>query len=232
MMKNLFRKLGGREEEPAELDTGYDSGYYGGQPKDNVTEAPEAPKGYDEPEYRSDREYAPSNSADAGYRQPKREDGYYEEDTYAPRAERTYTGARYGAAPAPVNKGTLYFRPEFYSDKREEMVEGLADSHVVMISLNRMESADRMRLVDYLMGAVCALKGEVAYRNGIFALTPKGVELDEADYELLEDEDSFEDEVAEWDEDADLYADEEIEETEAEAAEEVYEYAQYDTEEN
>ena len=93
----------------------------------------------------------------------------------------------------PVNKGTLYFRPEFYSDKRDEMVEGLADSHVVMVSMNRMDSADRMRLVDYLMGAVCALKGEVSYRNGIFAMTPKGVELDEADYELLEDEEAAED---------------------------------------
>ena len=120
----------------------------------------------------------------------------------------------------PENKGTLYFKPDYYSDKREEMVAGLAEGHVVMIGMNRMDSADRMRLVDYLMGAVCALKGEVAYRNGIFALTPKGVELDEADYELLEDEDA-EQEDAEWDETEGEYAEDEYA-YEDEAYEEAY----------
>ena len=187
MIKNLFKKFG-REDEPEELDTGYDSGYYGGPSKDG--EAVGATSGgYEEPEYRAGREYAPAADAEAEYRHPKK-DGYYEEDTYVSRGERAYTRT---VINEPVNKGTLYFRPEFYSDKRDEMVEGLADSHVVMVSMNRMDSADRMRLVDYLMGAVCALKGEVAYRNGIFAMTPKGVELDEADYELLEDEEAAED---------------------------------------
>ena len=207
MVKNLLKKLG-REEEPEELDTGYDSGYYGGQAQETrtpVTERP-MPRGYEEPEYRSDRDYVASRSTDNEYRQPQRESGYYEEEPYASRADRSYTRTdvgRYAVAATPVNKGTLYFRPEFYSDKREEMVDGLSDSHVVMISTNYMDSADRMRLVDYLMGAVRALKGEMAYRNGILAMAPKGVEVDEADYELLEDEEIVSDEAVEWDEETD-----------------------------
>ena len=186
MIKNLFKKFG-REDEPEELDTGYDSGYYGGPSKGGEA-AETVSGGYEEPEYRASREYAPTAGAEAEYHQPKK-DGYYEEDTYVSRSERTYSRA---VIAEPVNKGTLYFKPEFYSDKRDEMVDGLADSHVIMVSMNLMDSADRMRLVDYLMGAVCALKGEVSYRNGIFAVTPKGVELDEADYELLEEEEDAE----------------------------------------
>jgi FtsZ-interacting cell division protein YlmF len=227
MVKNLFKKLG-REQEPEELDTGYDSGYYGGQTKEDETRAAEhrsAARGYEEPEYRSDRTYAAPHSADTEYRQPERANGYYEEEPYSSRAERSYvqTG-RYAVSSAPVNKGTVYFRPEFYSDKRDEMVDGLSEGHVVMISTNYLESVDRMRLVDYLMGAVRALKGEVNYRNGILALTPKGVELDEADYELLEEQEAAVDEVADWDEESDgEYASE----TDME-----YDTAAYEAEEN
>ena len=212
MMKNLLRKFG-REEEPEELDTGYDNSYYGGQTGDAA--APAA-RGYEEPEYRTGREYAPA--AEPEYRQPPKDNGYYEEAPYVSRNDRAYARA---AVSVPENKGTLYFKPDYYSDKRDEMVTGLAEGHVVMISMNRMESADRMRLVDYLMGAVCALKGEVAYRNGIFALTPKGVELDEADYELLEDEEA-EDETAEWEDSEGEYAEDEYAYDE-EYAEDAYE---------
>ena len=228
MVRNLLRKLG-REEEPEELDTGYDSGYYGGQIKETrASEVEHRPvsRGYEEPEYHSNRDYVAPRPADNENRQPQRENGYYEED-YTARAERSYPNSdagRYAVPAAPVNKGTLYFKPEFYSDKREEMVDGLSEGHVIMISTNYLESTDRMRLVDYLMGAVRVLKGEVAYRNGILAMTPKGVELDESDYELLEEEEAAEEEVAEWDEDEDYaYA------VEADAE---YDTSDYETEEN
>ena len=218
MLKNILKKLGREVEEPEDLDTGYDSGYYGGQSVDDdgaAAPARPASRGYEEPDYRSGREeyVPPRTTGDSDRRQSA--GGYYEEEPYASRGERSY--GRSAATTVPVNKGTLYFKPDFYSDKRDEMVTGLSEGHVVMVSVNNMSSEDRMRLVDYLMGAVCALKGQVAYRNGILGLTPKGVELDEADYEILEDEESEE------------YGDEAY--AEEEVFDEEYDYSDYEGDE-
>ncbi len=119
-------------------------------------------------------------------------------------------------APAPEY---LYFTPATYRDCREGIVRGFAAGHVVVVRLVVLESADVLRLFDYMMGAVLALDGElVRVQATTVVLLPKDVELDENELELDdEDEDDEEDDEDYDDENEyDGYDDEEESEQDAE----------------
>ena len=218
---NSFSKKFSNQPEPEDLDTGYDSDYYdsayrGGDDRaerrdDRVErvdreERREASRGYDEPAYR-DRGYREDDRygerRDDRYAYGDRRDsyeggygrGYREAD--AP-SYRPYEPTRREPA-RPANMGTLYFTPEAYGECREAVVSGLMGSHVVVVNIAELEAADLMRLLDYIMGAAQVLESDMFRLNAsTLVFTPKGVEIDESEIKLPE-EDAEEEAYEEYD---------------------------------
>ena len=205
---NSFSKKFASQPEPEDLDTGYDSDYYdsayrGGDDRrdDRVErvereEHRETSRGYDEPAYRDrgyreDDRYADRRDDRYGYgdRRDGYESGYgrtYREadaPSYRPYEQTRREPAR------PANMGTLYFTPESFGECREAVVSGIAGSHVVVVNIAELESADLIRLLDYVMGAAQVLESDMCRLNAsTLVFIPKGVELDEDDIELPEEE--------------------------------------------
>lgn len=167
MMKDFFKKISKNEID--DLDSGYNGDYYGNaynsQPAES--EPTTSSYAYDDP-YRHD--------------EPAGEYGRGPRTTYAPRAEKREEPK----AQAPVNAGTLYFVPETYKDGREDIVRALAESHVVVVNVKCLETADMTRLLDYVMGAVQVLEADMTRLNATaILLAPKGLEVTEADMRSL-----------------------------------------------
>ena len=226
---NSFSKKFANQPEPEDLDTGYDSDYYdsayrGGEDRrdDRVErvdrdERREAPRGYEEPTYRDrgyreDDRYADRRDDRYGYRENDRRDSYeggygrtYREAD-AP-SYRPYEPTRREPA-RPTNMGTLYFTPEAFGECREAVVSGLMGSHVVVVNISELETSDLVRLLDYVMGAAQVLESEMFRLNAsTLVFTPKGVEIDEDEIELPEeDEEDVEEEVYEEYDDEDAEA--------------------------
>jgi hypothetical protein len=111
----------------------------------------------------------------------------------------------------------LYYTPATYRDCREGIVKGLAAGHVVVVRLADLEASDVLRLFDYMMGAVLALNAELVRPEATtVVLVPDGVELDEDELELddeeYEDDEDYEDEEYDEDEDYEEYDEDEYEE--------------------
>ena len=215
---NSFSKKFSNQPEPEDLDTGYDSDYYdsayrGGDDRADVRvervdreERREASRPYDESAYRDrgyreDDRYADRRDDRYGYgdRRDSYEGGYSRayREADAP-SYRPYEPTRREPA-RPANMGTLYFTPEAYGECREAVVSGLMGSHVVVVNISAMETADLMRLLDYIMGAAQVLESEMFRLNAsTLVFTPKGVEIDEDEIELPE-EDAEEEAYEEYD---------------------------------
>lgn len=209
-MKDFLKKLG-RQQEPEDLDTGYDSDYYGGAYTRQPTEGRPAEPVDD----RYERDMYGRDDARDRYDDDNR---FYRE---------TYTRPAPATAPveieepAPANAGTLYFTPTTYRDHREEIVTGLAENHVVVVNVKLLEAADTVRLFDYVMGAVLALEADMTrLNNTMLLLAPKDVEVTEEDLlslfakpadtaEFEEDEDDT-DELVGYEELADDLSDEDL----------------------
>ncbi len=202
MMKDFFKKIS-KQQEPEDLDTGYDSDYYGNsynrQPADARAEGTgesgeENGRSTNRAEGGYDRGFEEASPRD--YREP-----VTYRITYATREAKT-------AEPevqAPVNAGTLYFVPETYKDGREEIVEALAKSHVVVLNVKLLATADTVRLFDYIMGAVQVLEADMTRLNAqTVLLAPKDLEVTEDDLRtLLEDRQANEEAEASDDSDED-----------------------------
>ena len=215
---NSFSKKFSNQPEPEDLDTGYDSDYYdsayrGGDDRADVRvervdreERRETSRPYDESAYRDrgyreDDRYADRRDDRYGYgdRRDSYEGGYSRayREADAP-SYRPYEPTRREPA-RPANMGTLYFTPEAYGECREAVVSGLMGSHVVVVNISAMETADLMRLLDYIMGAAQVLESEMFRLNAsTLVFTPKGVEIDEDEIELPE-EDAEEEAYEEYD---------------------------------
>ena len=182
---NSFSKKFSNQPEPEDLDTGYDSDYYdsayrGGD--DRAERRDDRVERVDREERRDDR-YAYGDRRDSyegGYGR-----GYREAD--AP-SYRPYEPTRREPA-RPANMGTLYFTPEAYGECREAVVSGLMGSHVVVVNIAELEAADLMRLLDYIMGAAQVLESDMFRLNAsTLVFAPKGVEIDESEIELPEED--------------------------------------------
>ena len=133
-------------------------------------------------------------------------------------------------APEPAPE-YLYFTPATYRDCREGIVKGLAAGHVVVVRLGDLEATDVLRLFDYMMGAVLALEAELVRPEATtVVLVPAGVELDEDELEL-DDEDEYEDEYEDDEEYEDEYEEDEEYEEEYDEEEEYEEEGEYEEDE-
>jgi FtsZ-interacting cell division protein YlmF len=216
-MKDFFKKFTKPQTEVEDLDSGYDSEYYAGS--------------YDKADRRDDRQddRRPAGEPERFDRAERydRDDSYYaprgglyvEEDAPAYR-ERTQAQVEekvepvFTPEPAPEY---LYYTPATYRDCREGIVKGLAAGHVVVVRLADLEASDVLRLFDYMMGAVLALNAELVRPEATtVVLVPDGVELDEDELELddeeYEDDEDYEDEEYDEDEDYEEYDEDEYEE--------------------
>lgn len=166
-MKDFFKKISKQESE--ELDTGYNSDYYGS----SYPREPVAPARESNPYEREESPYA-------------REYGEGTARTYRPPYSHSVEKVVEPEVKAPTNAGTLYFVPETYKDSREEIVKGLAESHVVVVNVKMLETADMMRLLDYIAGAVLALDADMTRLNATaLLLSPKDLEVTEEDLRSL-----------------------------------------------
>lgn len=204
---SIFSRKNTQYNEPEDLDSGYQNPYY--NQKDRAER-----KSYDEDDRVTERD---DNNGFYGGRTAERpvRAGYYDEEPRAPRSSvyeeeenaRSYRDRGYVEEPVrrkaevveeaparPVNKGTLYYTPESYGDVRAEIVGGVADSHVVVVNIrNLMGTADLVRLLDYVMGAVQVLGGTLRRVGGNnLVLIPADVEVDEEELLLSADEDEEE----------------------------------------
>ncbi len=107
----------------------------------------------------------------------------YEEPSYA-RIEKEEKPTR------PVNQGTLYYTPEGYADVRTDIVCGVAENHVVIVNIRNLMGTDELvRLLDYIMGAMQVLGATLRRWGGSnLLLIPAGVEIDEEDLVIPEEE--------------------------------------------
>ena len=151
--------------------------------------------------YVDDRRYDDRRADDRGYYDdpaPIYRDRVYGEE---PRREEP--------APAPVEETKpehLYFTPATYKDCREAIVKGMASGHIVVIRVSKLDTANLLRLFDYIMGAALALEADMFRTSAeIIVLAPNGVEVDEDELEIPEDED--EDEYDEYDDEYEEYED-------------------------
>ena len=174
MMKDFFKKIS-KQNEPEDLDTGYDSDYYGGAYGARETSRPEP------------RREAETDRYDERYERDSYARGYVEEDARGYR-EPAYREEREPEPEvvAPVNAGTLYYTPETYRDCREAIVSGLAESHVVVVNMKNLDAAATVRLFDYIMGAVQVLEADMTRLNATaLLLAPKDLEVTEDDLRSL-----------------------------------------------
>ena len=214
-MKDFFKKFTKPQTEVEDLDSGYDSEYYAGS--------------YDKEERVSDENRSEDSRFENNDYYAPRSGLYVEQDAPAYR-ERPEERVEPVFTPEPAPE-YLYFTPATYRDCREGIVKGLAAGHVVVVRLGDLEATDVLRLFDYMMGAVLALEAELVRPEATtVVLVPAGVELDEDELEL-DDEDEYEDEYEDDEEYEDEYEeDEEYEEEydEEEEYEEDEEYEEYD----
>lgn len=234
MLKDLFKKMNrGQDSNTDDLNMGYD-GFYSGKserPVDRSAENTEAPadsrqaggyydapraaanRGYDEPDFRSDNARYYDGPAERPVERPVERpierNAQPEEGFAAPRevytepdvTERAETPV-FTPAPAPEY---LYFTPSSYSDCRNGIAKGLAEGHVVVVRMKKLESSDMCRLLDFMMGAKVALDAEHVILDGIIILVPNGVDFDKDELEAYdedeEDEEDYDDYDDEYDDD-------------------------------
>ena len=259
-MKDFFKKLTKPQTEVEDLDSGYDSEYYTGA-YDNKADRRDDRR--DDRDFRDTRDFRDERRDDRDARDTRDFRGDDRRDTRDDRWEERYErndrddtyysprGGLYVEEEAPAYRERveekvepvfvpepapeyLYYTPATYRDCREGIVKGLAAGHVVVVRLGDLEAADVLRLFDYMMGAVLALNAELVRPEATtVVLVPDGVELDEDELELddedeyeddEESEDEFEDDEEEYDEDEEEYEDEEYDEDE-------YEDEEYETDE-
>lgn len=156
---------------------------------------------YDDRRY-DDRRYDDRRADERGYYDdpaPIYRDRVYEEE---PRREE----------PAEeVKPEHLYFTPATYKDCREAIVKGMASGHIVVIRVSKLDTANLLRLFDYVMGAALALEADMFRTSAeIIVLAPNGVEVDEDELDIPEDDD--EDEYDEYEEYEDGYDEEDSDE--------------------
>ena len=215
-MKDFFKKLSKPQPEVEDLDTGYDSEYYAGSyDKADRREDNRSADRYEERDYRTERtDRAERVESEDNFYTP-RGGLYVEEDAPAYR-ERVEEKVEPVFTPEPAPE-YLYYTPATYRDCREGIVKGLAAGHVVVVRLGDLEASDVLRLFDYMMGAVLALDAELVRPEATtVVLVPDGVELDEDELELddeeYEDDEDYEDEEYDEDEDYEEYDEDEYEE--------------------
>lgn len=167
MMKDFFKKISKNEID--DLDSGYNGDYYGHAYNSQPSESEHTDSPYDlEDAYRRE--------------EPANDYGHCLRTSYAPRAEKHVEPE----VKTPVNAGTLYFVPETYKDGREDIVNALAESHVVVVNVKLLETADMVRMMDYIMGAVQVLEADMTRLNATaILLAPKGLEVTEDDMRSL-----------------------------------------------
>lgn len=184
MIKDLIKKFT-KSEEPEELDTGYDSDYYGGAFADRDAHSSD----------RTNDAKVYGEGSDTQYT-PRSYDDRYSTDREPSDATRVYTPrSAQGAYRRPENRGTLYFTPESYEEVRAQIVTGLVESHVIVVNVRYIERTDLLRLFDYVMGAAHALEAEMSRVDAYnILICPKGVEIDVEDL-VLSGEDEDEEEV-------------------------------------
>lgn len=224
-MKDFFKKLSKPQPEVEDLDTGYDSEYYAGSyDKADRREDNRSADRYEERDYRAERtDRAERVESEDNFYTP-RGGLYVEEDAPAYR-ERVEEKVEPVFTPEPAPE-YLYYTPATYRDCREGIVKGLAAGHVVVVRLGDLEASDVLRLFDYMMGAVLALDAELVRPEATtVVLVPDGVELDEDELELddeeyEDDEDYEDDEEYDEDEDYEEYDEDEYEEYDEEEYEE------------
>ncbi|MBE6693208.1 MAG: cell division protein SepF [Ruminococcaceae bacterium] len=185
MFKDLIKKFK-VNEEPEELDTGYDSDYYGGTYAGDRDERDDRA---------GDARVYGEDSAAEQYA-PRSYDERYDNDREPGEATRVYTPrSAQGTYRRPENRGTLYFTPESYEEVRAQIVTGLVESHVVVVNVRYLERGDLLRLFDYVMGAAHALEADMSRLDGRnILLCPKGVEIDTEELVLADDEDGIDEE--------------------------------------
>ena len=214
-MKDFFKKFTKPQTEVEDLDSGYDSEYYAGS--------------YDKEERVSDENRSEDSRFENNDYYAPRGGLYVEQDAPAYR-ERPEERVEPVFTPEPAPE-YLYFTPATYRDCREGIVKGLAAGHVVVVRLGDLEATDVLRLFDYMMGAVLALEAELVRPEATtVVLVPAGVELDEDELEL-DDEDEYEDEYEDDEEYEDEYEEDEEYEEEYDEEEEYEEdeaYEEYD----
>ena len=214
-MKDFFKKFTKPQTEVEDLDSGYDSEYYAGS--------------YDKEERVSDeRRPEDSRFENNDYYAPR--GGLYVEQDAPAYRERPEERVEPVFTPEPAPE-YLYFTPATYRDCREGIVKGLAAGHVVVVRLGDLEATDVLRLFDYMMGAVLALEAELVRPEATtVVLVPAGVELDEDELEL-DDEDEYEDEYEDDEEYEDEYEEDEEYEEEYNEEEEYEEEGEYEEDE-
>ncbi len=211
-MKDFFKKLSRTQDDVEDLDTGYDSEYYQGsydrqdrqdrrvddRRVDDRRIDDRQDRGYaPRPDYDTPATAYPDNRYATPVSDPYAPRGWQESDApaYRDRPEKTAEPV-FAPEPAPEY---LYYTPANCHDCREGIVRGLAAGHVVVVRLGELESADVLRLFDYMSGAVVALDGELVRPQATtVVLLPNGVELEEEALEL--DDEEFSEEDDDWDE--------------------------------
>lgn len=210
---SIFSRKNNQFTESEDLDSGYNNRYYNNQKdtsrerrddRDRDIDRDRQSGGYEGNDFYSGRPAERPSPYDAPRDRATssgRSDIYEEEENARNARGRGYDEPVRGRVekepekPArPVNKGTLYYTPEGYGDVRADIVMGVADSHVVIVNIrNLLGSEELVRLLDYIMGAVQAL-GATLRRWGStnLLLIPVGVEIDEEDL-VLPEEESLED---------------------------------------
>ena len=154
---------------------------------------------YDDRRY--DDRYADDRRAD--------DRGYYDDPAPTYR-DRGYAEELRREEPAPeVKPEHLYFTPATYKDCREAIVKGMASGHIVVVRVSKLDTENLLRLFDYMMGAALALEADM-FRTSpeIIVIAPNGVEVDEDELEIPEDEDEYD----EYDEYEDGYDEEDPDE--------------------
>jgi FtsZ-interacting cell division protein YlmF len=102
--------------------------------------------------------------------------------------------------PEPVEVETLYFTPTSGQDNREDMVDGMIDGHVVVVSVAKLDVPEVVRLSDYIKGAVYALEGSLfRLDKTTVVMVPKGVEVDPDTLDFPEEDAGEEDDYGEYD---------------------------------
>lgn len=182
MIKELLKKFKANEE-PEELDTGYDSDYYGG--------AYSSDRDGDYGRDGDEKVFGEDNRDDYA---PRSYDDRYQSDREPGDATRVYSPrSAQGAYRRPENRGTLYFTPESYEEVRAEIVTGLMESHVCVVNVRYIPREELLRLFDYVMGAAHALEAEMSRLDGSnILLCPKGVEIDVEELVLPDEDDEEE----------------------------------------
>ncbi len=107
----------------------------------------------------------------------------------------------------PIYKAT--FVPDSYFECRD-MVDALVAGRVVLIDVNSLSKADFLRVLDYVSGAVQALDGGFLRLDNdtVALLPPEVVDMEDLDFDSLEEEPIFYDDDEEYEDDIDISDDE------------------------